>query len=381
MAFVGVSDQYCLQISLNGSPDWLNPEDFVFFRVSEEAGNTLPQFMLKFRITDDNSSYVVQFNETAVLLASYGSDPGNLVTSSLYVTETSMIPSGDAWILNVEGTLNAPAYLYARYTGCSPKESGVTCVLNTARKYFQIKSNIGSSEDSQNWVQHNISDKQFVRNCWIHSWIPGSFISVGISAMNNTFVLNDMATSFAGGGGWIFSPDADDSVWNQISYMGNPQIKNISGFINSWLGYPTTLNIYNVDTGEYTTAQTSSNLFQSSTGGQIVNPNLTSPRQGLYLTQTSNMHQMYHQARQNNLVGNAVASSFKVDLMFDKKFRPVMVLDQAVFQLGNVSDAVSEYASGGFTVYKVVRLFGKNTCRTMVGLCREAPGGSVSLIS
>ena len=376
----GVPGQYYINISLNGDSTWLLEEDFVFFRVSEEAGNTLPQFMLKFRLTDLTSVKLLEFNETAVIIASYGEDITNVVTTTLYVTETSMTPSGEAWVVKVEGHINAPSYLYARYTGCSPKESGVTCVLNTARKYFAIKSNISSSNDSQNWVQHSISDKQFVRNCWLHSFIPNSFIAVGISALNNTFVLNDMQASFAGGGGWTFTPNADGSVWNQIPYLGNPTVKNISGFINSWLGYPTTLNIYNVDTGQYTTAQTSSNLFQSSTGGQIVNPNLTNPRQGLYLTQTSNMHQNYHQARQNNLVGNAVASSFKVDLFFDRIFRPIMVLDQAVFQLGDANDTMTEYASGNYTVYKVVRMFGNRVCRTMVGLCREAPGGSVSLI-
>lgn len=373
---IGVENQFFLSFSINGAADFMQTPDFVFFRITEEAGNTLPQFMLKFRLTANTSQYILQLNETSTLVASYGDTMNNMVTSGLYITETTMVPSGAAWVIVVEGHLNAPGYLYNRHTGCSPKESGVKCVLNTAKKYFNIQSNIQDSTDNQNWVQHNISDKQFVRNTWLHSNAPASFISVGISAVDNTFVLKDMGAAYAAEVDWYFQQDADGTVPNKIPFLGQPKIRNISGFINSWLGYPTKLNVFDMDTGLNSLVDTATNIFSSSSGGPLANSGITS-RLGQYLTHTSNMHQNYHQARQNNLYGNAVASSFQVTLVFEKMFRPIMVLDRAYFSLGtDVGDIVSEYSLGNYTVFKVVHLFGDMTTRTVVGLCRESPGAS-----
>src|ERR1019366_1684465 len=370
---LGVDGQYCLQFALGGNTDWLTTKDFVFFRLSEEAGNSLPQFMLKFKLTNENDSVLSQLNETSVITASYGQDPSSMGTSTLYITEIELVPAGESWNVQVQGHLNAPAYLYNKHTGCSPQESGVECVINTAKKYFAIKTNIQKSDDSQNWVQHNVSDKQFVRDTWLHSHSPSSFISVGISALNNTFVLKEMGQSYSEGAQWQFLPYANNDTFNQISVMGSPKIKNISGFINSWLGYPESLNVFNIDTGLSSLISTLSNIFQGSGGGPLANSDVL-PRMGQYLTKTANMHDNYHQAKQNNLYGNAVASSFQVNVMFDKIFRPVMVLDQAYFNLGDAADAVTGYSSGNYTVFRVVRVFGNQVCRTMVGMSREAPG-------
>lgn len=352
----------------------MTTKDFVFFRLSEEAGNTLPQFMLKFKLTTENAAALMKLNETSVITASYGQDPSSMGSSTLYITETEIVPAGESWNVVVQGHLNAPAYLYNRHTGCSPKESGVECVLNTASKYFAIKTNIRKSDDSQNWVQNNISDKQFVRETWLHSHAPSSFISVGISALNNTFVMKEMGESYRAGAEWRFIANANLDIYNQIPILGAPKIKNISGFINSWLGYPTKLNVFNIDTGLGSLIETSTNLFQGSGGGPQQNGDVAA-RLGQYLTKTANMHDNYHQAKQNNLYGNAVASSFQVHVVFDKIFRPVMLLDQAYFNLGDASDVVTGYSSGNYTVFKVIRIYGNSVCRTMVGMSREAPGG------
>lgn len=375
---IGVQGQYLISFGLNSTRDFIREEDFRSFMVREEAGNNLPTFKLEF---DTDGSNLGQLNEMSDLTISMGEDMATMVQTQLYITEVTMGRVGNRRRVSCQGMLAQPGYLNNTRTGITGKKSGVEVVRSVASRYFRFDSNIQASADQQNWIQNNIADKMFLNNAWLRSHVPGSWLATGISALDNTFILRDMRNHAKGNPVWKFLPhDTPASSYEEITYSGDYSVRNNSGFVNSTLGgYGIDMPAFNIDQGlsSFISGLASPLLSAASSFAQRgLEGGLDAVRKGLYTAKTANMHDNYHQAYSNNIRNLALFSSFKVTLNFERKFRPVRVLDPVYFlEDSEQTPGQAEYASGNYVITKVDRVFTNRQHGTRIELSREGPGG------
>ena len=375
---IGVRGQYLLAFGLNAHRNFIRTEDFQLFHIREEAGNVLPTFKLVF---DTDGIYMSQLNESSDLSVSMGEDFDSLIQTQLYVSEVTTGRVGNRRRVTCQGLLAQPGYVNNHRTGITSKKSGVEVVQSIASRYFRFDSNIARSADQQNWIQNNLADKAFLNQAWLRSHVPGSWLATGISALNNTFILRDMRNHARGVPVWKFLPrDTNPNAYDEISYHGDYSVRNNSGFVNSCLGgYGMEMPTFDLDQGlgNFVSGLAGPLMSAASSFAQRgLAGGIDAIRKGFYAAKTANMHEQYHQAYRDNVRNLALFSSFKVQLSFSRKFRPLRVLDPVYFlEDSEQSPGAAEYASGSYVISKLDRIFSAQQHATRIELSREGPGG------
>lgn len=384
---IGIEGQYLFQFDVADKKDFIVTEDLIKFEVIEEAGNILPTFTLIFLSTDSKLLRIL--HEGNSLNVSFGKDRKNLIKIKLNITKHRSRKKGDSkreyyltgLLFNLKFN-NKPNLLI------SDKMSGVEVILNTAKKHFgKIDTNIKTSNDSQYWIQPNISDKMFINNLWLHSYVPNSFLGVGIS-MDGTFILRDILKMIKD-----YQSKNIDMEKYKYRFLGTPKNKNDMiyhgdytldteyGFINYWHGYKKNKVIYDLDEGTLQTISEEIRPMISLTSTLIRNIEIEK-RYSDVGYQNENVHKNYWKAYLRNVSSLAIFSSTKLEFSFDTAYVDIKILDLIMFQEPELDQKQlsGDQLSGQYLVSKVSRTLSGGTMVTNVLACREAlnrPKGSV----
>lgn len=367
---IGILGQYCFIFSLAEKKDFINEADLIEFKIFEEAGNVLPTFQLEFRATDNTIPRLL--NEGNNLIVSIGTSTNDLEDYKLVIQKTIELRQGlNSKKYIVTGMLSALLY-HKNNLLITPKQDGVTTIQQIASKNFIFDSNITSlNTDFMNWIQYNISDKKFINDVWLHTYIPNSFLAIGIS-MDNRFILRDIRKKFEDGGfDWRLS-SRSESV-KDISYDGDYTIEKKSGFINAWLGYKRIKPIYDLETGDFEEINQEVKPLLAITDKLLRNVDIEEKNAEIGV-KSSNVHSNYWKAYLNNLSNLVVFSTVKVTLSFSNQFKKVRVLDSVMFSEVDTenSNTSMESSSGLYIVTKVGRILSNRQYITILDICRES---------
>jgi len=266
------------------------------------------------------------------------------------------------------------------YTDCriniTDKVSGIEAIIDTAENHFGIDTNVTKSQDQQYWVQSNVSNKMFINQVWMHSWLVNSFPAIGITS-DGIFVIRDVKKL-------IKKLTTEDYAWKFISTDSTKpdeltfdqyKVESNTGFINLWVGYEREKEVLNLDTGVEGVITPSLNtmLSLSTDLDRMADIGTRASEFGVV---NENVHPKYWVAYQQNLSYLSIFGSTKIVLQFTGKYANIRVLDLVLLRDMDLELKQSEeYYSGAYLVTRVTRILENKNFITMIHLNRESLGG------
>jgi hypothetical protein len=368
---IGVQGQYLFIFNLGDNTDFIEEGDLVQFSITEEAGNLLPTFNLLFYSSDESIFYTL--NESNILNVSFGRDNNSLVTMPLSIATLGSSPSGASKrLISVNGLFNAIPYLNNPKINITSVQSGIEAIIATASKSFKVQSNITSSSDSQAWIQHNLSDKNFIDAIWLHCNVLNSFPAIGISSLGY-FVIKDIKKDLLNPFKYRFTQNP--VLPNDIPYDADPVFVANTGFMNNWVGYGRQKIVYDVDDpSNDSIALTKPQPVTALTANLARNQDVSYIFDSIGIV-NENTDPNYWSTFQHNLAYLGMYGTISTTLSFQSIFVPIQVLDQVNFKNQSVDTTYSqttEYNTGIYYVNKISRNLGKRQFVTVVSICRES---------
>lgn len=346
----------------------------------EVAGVGLP--MLKGIVVCYDQESRALFHEGNKLTISYGvgnpEDPDDIIDTQFIITNISVRRTQGQYNLAFTGLYDAMPYLVEHKQRAFKDVSALEAILTVAKDHFgesYIDSNVTKSNDRMTWLQPAIPDKKFISDTWMHADLPDSFPMVGIT-VDGKFRVRDLATLIAKDGAdpsWKFFPDNVNSADpKKLWYHGDYEINTNSGFMNHWLGYGNTLDVTDVDLGEYEEVleETAPQLAKAEAFPRLSE---ATGRRGTPRQLNDNEHPRYWHAYQQNTTQLALYSTVTVKLSYDDKLHKDMrILDLVYFaEANNTQDQFDNPFTGLYIISKLSRKFSKNQIVTTVELSRE----------
>ena len=369
---IGIQDQYYFDFSLGGQDNFINEGNLTTFKVLEFTGNVLPKWEIMFNTSDDN--LLSRLHEGNDLEVSFGRNPTEVTRTKLVAERRTKTQAGAGlYSIYMAGLYSNLGYMSNPKKFISEKKSGVEVIKDIVKGVgFGVDNfNIDVSEDSQRWIQYNISDRRFVTNIWMHSFLRESFLCVGITS-DGQFILKDLRLLFAQTPKWNFKV-GDIVNSNDIVYDPDPVTDSSAGFINAWMGRGRERVIHDLEAG------TQVNLFVEpepllATTQSLARKAGLERRHGEVGVFNENVHPQYWEAHLRNLTNLAVFSSECVVLSFQGQHKDIRVLDNVSFSEQEIhADRTSEHHSGLYIVTGITRELTAGQFGTTVTMCREAP--------
>jgi hypothetical protein len=371
---IGIEDQYYFDFALGDQTDFINEGNLVTFKVLEFTGNVLPKWEIMFNTS--NEFLIARLHEGNDLEVSFGRNPNKTTTTKLVAERRTKTQAGAGlYTIYMSGLYSNLAYMSNPKQFISENKSGVEVIRDIVTGAgFAVGDNdfnIDVSEDSQHWVQHNISARRFVTQVWMHSFLRKSFICVGITT-DGSFILKDLRKQFAETPKWNFVV-GDVVNDNDIVYDPDPVTDSSAGFINAWMGRGRDRVIHDLEAG------TQVNLFIEpepllATTQALARRADLEKRHGEVGVFNSNVHPQYWEAHLRNLTNLAVFSSECVVLSFQGLFKNIRILENVTFSEQElVAERTSEHQSGEYIVTGITRELTAGQFGTTVTMCREAP--------
>lgn len=360
---IQVEGQYYLRFSMEAREDLFSEAEFNTFNLIEEAGNLLPTFELVVTLSDE--TILGLLSESNSIEVSYGLNPTEAWTAFLTIARVDTLPVGkDQRRVVITGLRDNLEYV--NRTSSRIFRGNASSVLEKVlAKHFHVDMDL-ETDDNQSWIQLGTSNRSFVHQLWLHSFIEGSVPVLGITA-DGWAIVRDLRKLASKSPTWKFTPNAESGD-NDITYSGDPLIELHQGIMNSWYGNPrtnlqvdTTTGILSMDTPDPAL------LLNNGQRDYLPIPRFNNTR-----AVSDNVHPRYWSAYNSNLSRLAMASSVKVKVKFDRGFREVTILDTVAFS-GEGSDdpQAAQALSGNHLVTKVVRTISSKSLVTSVDMVRE----------
>jgi hypothetical protein len=371
---VGIEGQFYLRFKIGNNDDFLDREDFLFFNVYEYAGNLLPTFEWAFKSQDE--SILKRLNEGNIIQAQYGRNRDELIDVKLSVSSISPTKDGaNLMVIKCTGYASEINYITDHSLQVTAEQSAVKTAIDTARANgFVIKANVLTSSDSQRWIQHNTSDKQFVNDCYMRADVGDSAIAVAITA-DGEFILKDLLKDFRRTGfrkfDWKFTKNPLDS--SDVVYDSDGDFSSQAGFINNWLGYGRVTKLINNETGLVTDIQDQPGVVLALTN--IVDKlKSVGDRYGGSKFQSESVHAKFHESYNHNLIFLANLSKIENVVSVTDRFFLIRPLDLVMYseEGTEIIEQASDIKSGLFVASGIVRNFQADRMNTTVILNREA---------
>lgn len=369
---IGTEGQYLYKFKVGDIEDAILEEELQLFTLIEEAGNVLPTFQLIFNTLREDIFQVL--HEGQILETTFGRNSNALVTAPLSPTRMQTGKSGEfKRQIILTGVYGALDYLSSSKMMITTEKSGVAAVKDVVSKHFKPIFNVDVSQDKQKWIQPQQTDKKFVNEVWLHSYIEGSFIACGISS-DGKFILKDIKKDLKQPYAWKFTNDIKDPN-KDLTYDPDPFIETNTGFINNFTGYGRERIVYNLEDDDQLSVLETVDPVIAMTK-QLAKSDAVSKRFAASGMQNENVHSNYWKAYHRNMSHLTAFGNVKLTLSFHGVFIPIRVLDQVMFLDDDITSQgksrSSEFNSGVYYVAKVSRTIANRQFVTTVVLCRES---------
>jgi hypothetical protein len=366
---IEIKGQFVFRASIGGIVDFINLTDLVSFEVEESSGNTPATFKIDF--FTDNDTIIKLMNEGNPLEVQFGEDSNNLEPTSLYFTDFDITTNGDRTRYSGNGFATEMDYFINTKSFISSKKSGVEVIRE---RFFGVKRfNIDKSQDEQVWIQHGITDRQFINNLLAHSYIPNSFLLSAILSAPQ-LIVKDAAKEIKDkedNPDWIFS--ISDRGNNVVPYAGDFALSVNSGLMNNLVGYGREKFIYNIEQGTSSALNVLPKPILSIVKNLAKKQKIEKKYTGTTII-NENIHSNYHKAYLNFLVNSVILNTITVEASFGDKFRRIKPLDVVLFKDRARSNktTTNDFTTGLYFVSKVRRTIQNADLTISVTLNRES---------
>lgn len=375
---IGLEGGYVASFSVGTYSDFIRDADLHLFKLIEEAGNILPIAELIFTLRDQ--SLLPYLSEQCTIKVSIGRDKDSLVSTSMVITKRDKTRSGmQSQTVRLLMALDKTGYMLNCNTACMSGTS-ISVMQSRLKKYFTVETNITSTSDSMSWIQHNISDRNYINNIWLHSLPKDDLMMVGITSVGK-FRIRGLAKLLTKVPEWTFSSTLvkENDVNKVLRYEPNAISWSDSALLNSLGGYSKSRIVHDLSDNK-STYQTPNN------GSMIAISNLQEQSSNIgrrvssVAVQTSGVHDRYHQSYDANVKRLLQMQLQKVKLQINDRYVPLQILDSVMFieDMDINRNSATEDTSGRYIVSKVARVIKDRRFSTIVTLCRDGMNGVVN---
>lgn len=383
---IEVEGQFTLTVKvLKGGGDSgvvINDEDFIDLVVVEEAGNQLPTFEMNLRLVSEKE--VAHFHEGNKIQLQMGNrllnDKGlnEVLVDGIFVVSKTVIKREGQQVrrLKITGFLDALGYSTQRKMTATDSVCGIEAIQSVAeRNKLKVKTNIEPSAHKQIWLQPNITDKRFVSEIWKHTFVDDSFPIVALTAKTEMLV-QDPKKLLQSPPKWCFTQTGEsDGAGKPVTYRGDFEWTNASGFINHWAGYGFEIPELDRDRDEYAYNNqddfkptfSNADKFERSTDSKT-----RTLGQHWY---SDNVHDRYWHTKYENLTYLALSSTISISChLLRHPIGEMAILDTVNFldYSGDTPHAISGLYSGNYIIRRLVRTISSTKCNLYCELLRDS---------
>lgn len=367
---ISIGNEFIIKFKLGDLEDFVGVQDLKTFSLIEDAGLNLPTF--KFTFETSTEKVMKYINEGVKIQVSMGKD--NLNSDPIDLTCLGIISNkkgNDSHIITLLGVYDALDYIMKPHlTISSSAESALTALETSVGEYFTTDFDPSSSEDSQVYIQPNISAKKFSQHLLSKAKLSSSAPISGITS-EGIFKVRDIKKLASEPYHWKFAKEITDDA-KDIIYESGDSLEGSSGMINSLYGYGR--NIYELDyvtgTSSINTDTTTSVFSNSSAPSR---KSSITERMGMIVPINDNMDVDFYKTELRNAMYNLTCSEYTKTVRFVNSYKRVAVLDLAMYnEISVEKDGTLEYTSGLYVVTKVVRNISGGFFQTICELSRES---------
>lgn len=390
----------------NEHGDFIDNDCFDYLVVDERAGFRLPMIKLAFRLYNyDILSYMNQGNILRIYVTSFiiGAEGSTIEEVGIFANFSILKPeiTSEANMKRVvlTGMLNPLSYMDDRHSRTFKNMTSKDAMFWVASQYFETDfgDDPASPNDVQNWVQSNLSDKDFVKHLQTYSNYEGSFPIVGITSngkfrhRNFSYLVKETKPTFK----FVFSesePNSDtmsdpESGDKAIEVVHNGDIVDISdaGVLNLWRAAGTIVPVINMDSiGPPVMYQESVDVGML-TGMSTGNRNIKATPSILAVEyDNDNTYSGFPGSKTRNISGLAMYSSQTLSFSYKWKIHPLQILDFVTLEEPsaqwssengqsnpNLTALTNTISAGKYVVSRITRKFSK-IILNRVEVCRES---------
>ena len=245
---IEIKDQFVCTISVGPYKDFILTEDLTELVYFESAGLVIPFLSVSFLLRD--TAVLKYLNEGNVVNVSMGRDELNLCAMQfMLISDISEKNYTLGSNVTIKGILHLPKFIFL----CKEdnyNDTSINAIKAIGNKHFSVITNVAKTFDKQNWFQTGTTDRQMLRDIWLHSYInENTFLAVGFDS--NTLRVKDIRRAILEDTPWEFSMNkVPRNESSPIVHFGQFWTKNDYGNINSCIGRGLVPITFNVDTGE-----------------------------------------------------------------------------------------------------------------------------------
>lgn len=370
----GIEGQFAAQLTINGNDDPIKASDLKELTIIESAGNSLPEVILSFKSEDE--SLMTQLSSGSVISGKMGANTEELKDFEISIQKFSSVPDGGRErFYQTSGFVNNSDYIINKDYLISDEKSAIEVAITKLSKYFTVVSNITKSKDKQRWIQPSIVDKAFVNDLLMKADLGDSAPLYAITS-NGEFIIKDILKDLNRSGDnaydWRLTAESTDPA-KDLVYSSDSILSSQAGFINNWVGYGRTINLFNMLSGDLTPISELPEPLMALSQELDKKSDIEAKFAGTELS-SDNVHPNYWAAYTHNLMIQASLSRIGLVVTIPNKYIAVKPLDLVMFSAPSLSneEESGEYHSGLYYVSKVSRTVQGNTMATTLLLNREA---------
>ena len=287
--------------------------------------------------------------------------------------------SADCSAVTLRGFTAMHSYLETEYKAMYPAEesqtyTSVQLAQAIAQKYgLSFRTNMGQTNDAMVYYQPGLTDYNFLFTEWLHSYFQDNDIIVPAITTRNEMTYNSLSNQIANSDPeqmFTFT-DVKPETDKEIMVNANTGLESNTTISNMLGSYVKFREIYNIDTGEYTTVDVSNSTPIISESKTTSVDESISKSSGFYV-QSSNVHANYYkQELVNRQKWFSIQSSRQWVTTPEKICMDVYPGDLVLYMTKQNSQQVNDQVSGMYLVSRrVVSIKNRTTCTNYL-LVRE----------
>lgn len=370
-----VSGGYRMAVTIGDREDFLTDDKFISFIIIENIGLSLPYWELKFDcVFPDLTRF---FNEKQPITIQFGEDESNLKPIELVIKKPIIMPkSAECQAVTLRGFTSMHSYLelekFAIYTEEKPVSSLGLFKAKAEEYGLVFKSNMEETKDVMTYLQPGTTDYKFLFTEWLHSYYQDNDIIIPAITTNNELTYNSLSEL-------INKSDPEKLITftdikpekNEILVNANTGIESNTTLTNSLGSYVKTRDIYDIETGIFTTIDISDETPIISESKTTSVDESISKSSGFY-AQSSNVHANYYkQELLNTQKWMTIQSSKQWVSVTSKLVTNVYPGDLVMYMTKKGNAQVNDSVSGMYLVIKKVVSIKSRSTSTNFLLSRE----------
>ena len=357
---IGIGNQYSLSLTIGEYHNFLLPTDLLQLVIEERIGLFLPIASIIFVVRDEGLLYELRSEKDWIL--TIGKDQPEK-TMIFRIQKKNIKRRSEHEYLVKLACINHNTDFISKSKIRNFNSTSKNVFNSIISEYFSVTDESNSSKDSMNWIQYNITDKKFLTEVWMHSYIPDSVILPCIHSDDKVY-LRDLKSVMTSEEKWKLSDTDKDGF---LTVGVDRIIESNPGFNKIY--YDRTTPVIDLITGDYQSIDYERKPLFSLYGVEIGLEKLSSE----LIPESDNVHANYAKAYNQNvsLLSELFTTFITVTIpnTYDN-FR----LGDLVYYRDTSSDSSSlesEPLSGIYMISKVVYDISVGRTNTAIQLVRD----------